>query len=114
MGDFLNQMRSIKKLGGMGGLLKMLPMGGALGGALKNLPQGETLDKEVKKIEAIICSMTRAERDNPKILNGSRRLRIAKGSGHRVQDVNKLIKGFEQSKKDSESMDEKILNFKLA
>jgi signal recognition particle subunit SRP54 len=94
--DFLAQIRQMKKLGSMGNLLKMLP---GMGQAMKQMDDLEGADKELKKTEAIICSMTKAERRNHKLLNGSRRLRIANGSGTQVSDVNKFIKQFEQSQK---------------
>jgi signal recognition particle subunit SRP54 len=70
-----------------------------MGQAMKKMKDMAPPDKEIKKIEAIIRSMTIDERQNHKILNGSRRLRIAKGSGTQVSDVNKFIKQFEQSQK---------------
>ena len=70
-----------------------------MGQAMKQMKNMAPPEKEIKKIEAIIHSMTRQERDNHKILNGSRRLRIAKGSGTEVKDVNKLVQRFEQSQK---------------
>lgn len=94
--DFLAQLQQIKKLGSFEGLLKMLP---GMGQAMKQLKNINPPEAEMKKIEAIIRSMTREERGNHKILNGSRRLRIAKGSGTQVSDVNKFIKQFEQSQK---------------
>ncbi len=91
--DFLEQMRQVRKMGSMTDLLKMIP------GVSRALPKDfEIPEKELGKIEAIICSMTRAERRNPDILNGSRRKRIASGSGTLVSDVNKLVKQFEASK----------------
>ncbi len=91
--DFLEQMRQVRKMGSMTDLLKMIP------GVSRALPKDfEIPEKELGKIEAIICSMTRAERRNPDILNGSRRKRIATGSGTLVSDVNKLVKQFEASK----------------
>jgi signal recognition particle subunit SRP54 len=76
--------------------MKMIP---GMGQAMKKMKDMAPPDKEIKKIEAIIRSMTIDERQNHKILNGSRRLRIAKGSGTQVSDVNKFIKQFEQSQK---------------
>ncbi|MCT4611821.1 MAG: signal recognition particle protein [Clostridia bacterium] len=90
--DFLKQMQQVKKMGSMTGLLKMIP--GA--GKLKDL---EIDEKELAHIEAIIKSMTEEERENPAILNPSRKNRIAKGSGRPIQDVNRLVKQFEESKK---------------
>jgi signal recognition particle subunit SRP54 len=94
--DFLDQMQMMKKLGGFESILKMLP---GMGQAMKQIKDMAPPDKEIAKIEAIIRSMTREERKNHKILNGSRRARIARGSGTEVSDVNKLIKQFEASQK---------------
>ena len=88
--DYLSQLRQIKKMGSFSGLLKMIP-------GMNQLKDVKVDDKEFEKIEAIICSMTKKERRNPKILNGSRRLRIAKGSGTTVPEVNKFIKSFEMT-----------------
>ncbi len=94
--DFLNQIRQMKKLGSMESLLKMLP---GMGGMMKQMKNMAPPDEEIKKIEAIICSMTRAERVDCRIINGSRKVRIAKGSGTKVQDVNKFVKQFEDAKR---------------
>ena len=88
--DYLSQLRQIKKMGSFSGLLNMIP-------GMNQLKDVKVDDKEFVKIEAIICSMTKKERRNPKILNGSRRLRIAKGSGTTVQDINKFMKSFEMT-----------------
>lgn len=93
--DFLGQMRMMKKLGSMESIMKMLPGGNKM---LEQL-QGVDAEGEIKKTEAIILSMTKKERKNHKILNGSRRKRIAQGSGTDVSDVNRLIKKFEDSQK---------------
>ena len=90
--DYLAQIRQVKKMGSFSSILKMLP--GA--NKIKDL---NIDDKEFDKVEAIICSMTVAEKRNTKLLNGSRRLRIAKGSGTTVQDVNKFMKSFEMTQK---------------
>lgn len=90
--DFLDQMESMSKMGGIESILSMLP--GA--GKLKNLSIDE---RELVRQKAIIQSMTIKERQNPSIINASRRKRIAAGSGTKVSDVNKLLTGFEQSKK---------------
>ncbi len=92
--DFLDQMRQLKKMGNIEQLLGMMP--GVNAGALKNAQVDE---KQMGKIEAIILSMTKNERIRPEIINGSRRKRIAMGSGTSVEDVNKLLKQFEQMKK---------------
>jgi signal recognition particle subunit SRP54 len=94
--DFLKQLQMMKKMGGMESLLGMLP---GMGQAMKQMKDMAPPDKELKKIEAIIQSMTAGEREDHRVLNGSRRLRIAKGSGTQVSDVNKFIKQFEQSQK---------------
>jgi len=94
--DFLLQIQQMKKLGGIETMLKFLPGMGELTKQMKNMTPP---DNEVKKIEAIIRSMTAQERRDHRVLNGSRRQRIAKGSGTQVQDVNKLIKQFEDAKK---------------
>ncbi len=96
--DFLEQMRQMKKMGPMGDLLKLVP---GLGGQLKNLPTGamEQGEGEMKRIEAIILSMTPRERRNPDVLNASRKRRVARGSGVEVSDINQLLKKFEMIKK---------------
>lgn len=93
--DFRTQLRQMKKLGSMSSLLKFIP------GAQKISQQVnmEDAEKELKKKEAIINSMTLAERRDPKVLNGSRRSRIAKGSGTAVSDINRFMKEFEQMQK---------------
>ena len=92
--DFLEQMRQLKKMGNLDQLLGMMP--GVNAGALKN---AEIDEKQMDKIEAIILSMTMEERLKPEIINGSRRKRIAKGSGTSVEDVNRLLRQFDQMKK---------------
>ena len=93
LNDMLTQMRSIKKMGGLGSLIGMLP--GA--GKIKDMMQGREVDESaLKRQEAVILSMTAKERANPKLLNASRRQRIAAGSGTSVQEVNKLIKQYQQ------------------
>jgi len=94
--DFLKQMQMLKKMGGIESMLKFLP---GFQQIKSQLAQMSPPDKEMKKIEAIILSMTREERRDPKVLNGSRRGRIASGSGTQVQDVNRLIKQFDEAKK---------------
>lgn len=92
--DFLEQLQQMKKLGPLSSIIGMLP--GMNAKALDGIDVGE---KELGKVEAIIKSMTKAERRNPDMINGSRRRRIAAGSGTTVPDVNRLIKQFEQMKK---------------
>ncbi len=93
--DFLSQMKMMQRLGSMEGLVKMLPGGNQMLSQMK----GIDAEKEMKRTEAIILSMTKKERRSPKILNGSRRLRIAKGSGTEVSEVNRMITRFEQAQK---------------
>ena len=96
--DFLSQMQQVKKLGSLDNILGLIP---GMGGLKKQLA-GQDIDldgKEMRQIEAIIKSMTPKERANINIINGSRRKRIAMGSGTRVQDVNKLLKQFGEMKK---------------
>ena len=90
--DYLAQLRQMKKMGSFSSILKMLP-------GMNKLKDVEIDDKEFVRIEAIICSMTKEERRNPKVLNGSRRLRIAKGSGTTVEQINKFMKSFELTQK---------------
>jgi signal recognition particle subunit SRP54 len=93
--DFLVQLEQMKNMGPLEDLLGMIPgMGNAK--QLKNL---QVDDKELKSIEAIVLSMTMDERENPDIINASRKRRIAKGSGTNVQMVNKLLKQFSQTRK---------------
>ena len=92
--DFLEQLQQMKKMGPLSSILEMIP------GMNSNKMKGmEVDDKELVKVEAIIRSMTKKERQNPDIINGSRRKRIAAGSGTSIQDVNRVMKNFEQSKK---------------
>ncbi|MBR2054549.1 MAG: signal recognition particle protein, partial [Clostridia bacterium] len=93
LNDFLDQMKQIKKMGPLKNVLGMLP---GLGAKLKDV---EVDENAMKKPEAIICSMTMKERRNPSILNASRRKRIAAGAGVQVQDVNALMRQFEQMQK---------------
>ena len=92
--DFLDQMKQLKKMGGIEQLIGMMP--GVKPGALKDAKIDEN---QMARTEAIILSMTKAERMRPEIINGSRRKRIAKGSGTSVEEVNKLLKQFDQMKK---------------
>jgi signal recognition particle subunit SRP54 len=86
--DFLNQMRQVRKMGPLQNVLAMLP------GVPKEIRDAEIDDGEINRIEAIICAMTPAERRDPSIINGSRKTRIANGSGVTTQDVNGLLKQF--------------------
>ena len=89
--DYLEQMKSMKKMGGLMEILKHLP------GKMSQMPEID--EKQLDRVEAIILSMTAKERSNPDIINPSRKNRIAKGAGVDISEVNKLLKGFEQSKK---------------
>ena len=93
LGDFLDQLQEVKKMGPLSQVLGMLP-------GMNKMPQNAVPDdKSLVKIEAIIQSMTLEEREKPNVINGSRRRRIALGSGTTVQDINKLMKQFEQMQK---------------
>jgi signal recognition particle subunit SRP54 len=91
--DYLNQLQQMKKMGPLDQILGMIP---GMGKAAKSLEGMEVDQSQLGRVEAIIQSMTRQERQNPEILNGSRRRRIAKGSGTSVQEINRLMKQFEQ------------------
>lgn len=93
--DFLQQMRQVRRMGPLSGLIGMLPGMGAM----KGLKGAEVDEGELDRVEAIILSMTPGERANPATINGSRRKRIAVGSGTRVQHVNQLVKQFDQMRK---------------
>ena len=90
--DYLVQIRQMKKMGSFSSLLKLIP-------GMSKFKDLKVDDKEFSKVEAMICSMTKKEKQNPKILNASRRQRIAKGSGTTVQDINKFMKSFEMTQK---------------
>jgi signal recognition particle subunit SRP54 len=90
--DFMEQLKQVKKMGPLEGLIGMLP--GA--GKIKNLAGALPSDDQLKEMEAIILSMTPQERDRPDSISGSRRRRIARGSGTEIADVNRLLKGFQQ------------------
>jgi len=94
--DFYTQLQQLKKMGPLGDLLKMIP---GMGGLAKQLPEGPEAERELQRIEAIISSMTRAERAEPTLINGSRRRRIAAGSGTKVSDVNQLLRQFAEMQK---------------
>jgi signal recognition particle subunit SRP54 len=92
--DMLTQMRRIKQMGSFSEVIKMIP------GASKMLPAGSNVDeREILRVEAIISSMTEEERRKPRLLNASRRKRIARGSGTTVQDVNRLMRNYEEMRK---------------
>ena len=90
--DYLTQLRQMKKMGSFSSILKMIP-------GMNALKDIKIDDKEFVRIEAIICSMTKKEKRNPKLLNGSRRKRIATGAGVTVQEVNKFMNSFEMTQK---------------
>jgi signal recognition particle subunit SRP54 len=92
--DFLKQLKMIRKMGPLQSLLGMMP--GLAGQQLQNMKVDE---RELDRVEAIILSMTADERRRPELIKGSRRLRIAKGSGTNVQQVNQLVKQFDQMRK---------------
>ncbi len=92
--DFLKQMKQVRKMGPLSGILGMLPGMGAM----KQLKNADVDERELDRVEAIILSMTPQERANPGVINGSRRKRIAAGSGTKVQQVNQLVKQFDQMK----------------
>ena len=98
--DYLTQLRQVKKMGSFSSLLKMIP-------GMNQIKDLKVDDKEFVKIEAMICSMTTEEKRNTKLLNASRRQRIAKGSGTTVQDINKFIKSFEMTQKMMKQMQNK-------
>jgi signal recognition particle subunit SRP54 len=85
-------------MGSLQSLISMIP------GMNKVIPTDQINEREIKRVEAIICSMTKEERRNPDIINGSRRARIAKGSGTTVQEVNSLLKQFAEMKKMMKSL----------
>jgi signal recognition particle subunit SRP54 len=91
--DFLEQMQQVKKMGPLQNIIGMLP------GIPKELKKAEIDERELARVEAIIRSMTPAERRNPQVINGSRRLRIAQGSGTTTSDVNQLLKQFKEMQK---------------
>jgi signal recognition particle subunit SRP54 len=92
--DFLKQMKQVRKMGPLSGILGMLPGMGAM----KQLKNADLDERELDRVEAIILSMTPHERAHPGVINGSRRKRIAAGSGTKVQQVNQLVKQFDQMK----------------
>ena len=100
LNDYLAQLKQIKKMGSFSSILKMLP-------GMNQLKNVKVDDKEFDKIEAIISSMSSEERSNPKILNASRRRRIALGSGTQVHDINKFMESFEMTQKMMKKMKDK-------
>jgi signal recognition particle subunit SRP54 len=101
--DFLDQLKQVRQMGPIDQLIEMIP-----GFSKARLPAGLTVDeKQLKRVEAIIQSMTPAERATPAVIDGSRRRRIARGSGVSVQDVNRLLKQFEETKKMMRQVEER-------
>ena len=94
--DFLQQIQSVKKMGSLSQIMEMIP---GMGQLAKRMPTDELGDGQIKKVEAIIRSMTPQERHHPELINGSRRRRIAQGSGSTAQDINQLLKQFQQTQK---------------
>ena len=91
LNDYLEQFAMMKKMGGAQAMLAMLP-------GASNVQLGEADEKKIERTKAIILSMTKLERDNPSVIDSKRKRRIAAGSGTSVQDVNQLLKQFEQTK----------------
>ena len=91
--DFLDQLRQLKKMGPLTGILSLMP------GVPKEMRDAKVDDRDVSRIEAIICSMTPLERSNPAVLDGSRRLRVAHGSGSSTTEVNNLLRQFKEMQK---------------
>jgi signal recognition particle subunit SRP54 len=100
LNDYLLQLKQVKKMGSFSSILKMIP-------GMNKLGDIKIDDKEFDKIEAIINSMSAEERSNPKILNGSRRKRIAKGSGRQVSEINRFMDSFEMTQKMMKQMNNK-------
>ena len=94
--DFLQQIQSVKKMGSLSQIMEMIP---GMGQLAKRMPTDELGDGQIKKVEAMIRSMTPQERHHPGLINGSRRRRIALGSGSTAQDINQLLKQFQQTQK---------------
>lgn len=103
--DFIAQIENIKKLGSMSSIVSMIPGLGNMAGALKNVDLDNS--SEVKRIKAMVNSMTVKERENPDLLNGSRRKRIALGSGLEVSDINRIIKQFDNASKMAKKLSSK-------
>ena len=116
--DILSQIKNMRRMGGMSSILNLLPGAGALKEQLKNMSH---LEKEVKMQEALILAMTKKERENPEILNSSRKHRIAKGAGSNIQEVNRLVKKYKMMQKmmgkfgkiDPKKMEEMMKNQQL-
>ncbi|MDP5122018.1 MAG: signal recognition particle protein, partial [Spirosomaceae bacterium] len=107
LNDFLSQMQQIKKMGNVKDLMAMIP---GMGNAIKDV---DISNDSFKPIEAAILSMTPKERENPDLIDGSRRKRIAKGSGNSIQEVNNLLKQFDQMRKMMKKMNKASLKGKV-
>ena len=110
--DFRDQLRSVKKMGSMKSLMGMLPSVGPFSGLQKAADQVD--EKQIDRVEAIINSMTRHERNHHEVINGSRRKRIARGSGTTIQEVNNLLRQYAQMKKMFKDMGKKSFARRLA
>jgi signal recognition particle subunit SRP54 len=116
--DILSQIKNMRKMGGMSSILNLLPGVSALKEQLKNMTH---IEKEIKTQEALILAMTKKERENPEILNSSRKHRIAKGAGSNIQEVNRLMKKYKMMQKmmgkfgkiDPKKMEEMMKNKQL-
>jgi signal recognition particle subunit SRP54 len=116
--DILSQIKNMRRMGGMSSILNLLPGAGALKEQLKNMTH---IEKEIKTQEALILAMTKKERENPEILNSSRKHRIANGSGSNIQEVNRLMKKYKMMQKmmgkfgkiDPKKMEEMMKNKQL-
>lgn len=98
LSDYLEQFETVQKMGGVGSLMSMLPQHMLLKGKNVKIDENAVNEERIKRTKAIILSMTKKERENPQILNYSRKMRIVNGSGTTIQEVNQLLKQFEQSK----------------
>jgi signal recognition particle subunit SRP54 len=102
--DFLGQIAQLRKMGSVESLLEMMPMGGAVKAKLKEAGKDQDFTRFTTRAEAIIRSMTIQERRRPELLNASRKRRVAAGSGTQVQDVNELLKRFDQAREMTKRM----------
>ena len=103
--DFLNQIENVKKMGSVSQIMSMIPGLGGRASKLKDFDFDSSED--IKIIRAMVNSMTQKERDNPSILNGSRRKRIAMGSGMQVSDINRVLKQFDNASKIAKKLSQK-------
>ncbi|HBJ97542.1 MAG TPA: signal recognition particle protein [Clostridiales bacterium] len=110
LSDYLEQFETVQKMGGVGSLMSMLPQNMMRQGKNVKIDENAVNEERIKRTRAIILSMTIKERENPQILNYSRKMRIVKGSGTTIQEVNQLLKQFEQSKQMMKQMKNGKLN----